>query len=166
MISVYDLYDLHAILVRIRFSPKNTMNYDIVLKVIDVLTNKCENNDSNQFRIAIQSINGLENNDLYDFIYIKNKYSYYPVPPLKDENIYQVMISSCNELLRVISEKNEEQIFELADCLHNLPILLVENKLTIPKIFWKNEIKYYRKKWNKDFLLMEQKRLKMIRKHI
>ena len=156
MLSIYDLYDLHAILVRIRFAPEADDNYDIILNVVDVLTNEKKNNGANQFRIAIQSIKNIKGNSLYDFVHIENRYSYYPLPPLKDENIYKVLISSCMELLRVISEKNKERIFELTDCLHNLPIMIVENKYTIPKSFWKKEIKYYRQKWNKSFLTMEQ----------
>jgi len=113
MLSVYDLYDLHAILVRIRFSPDDTVNCDIILRVIDVLTdsrNNFDNSDSNLFRTALQLVNGLENNDLYDFAFVENKYSYFPLPPLKDERIYTVLIRSFEELLCVIENNNKEQI--------------------------------------------------------
>ena len=160
MLSVYDLYDLHAILVRIRFSPEDTVNHDVISKVIGVLTDNLNNSDdcdSNQFRSAIQSIKGLENNNLYDFAYVENKYSYFPLSSLKDEKIYTVLIHCCEELLCAIENNNREQILELSDCLHNLPIYIVENKFAIPKNFWKNEIEYYRKKWNKKFLVAEQR---------
>ena len=157
MLSIYDLYDLHAIFVRIRFSPENAINYDIIQKVTDVLKNNRENSDANQFRIAVRSVSGLEKNKLYDFIYTENKYIYYPLSPLSDESICAVLISCCEELLRVISEKNTEHISAIADCLHNLPIFIAENNLTIPKNFWKYEVTLYRKKWNKNFLLAEQK---------
>lgn len=163
MLNVYDLYDLHAIIVRMRISPEDAVNYDVMLKVIDVLTahrNNFDNCDSNQFRSAIQLINGLENNDLYDFAYIENKYSYFPLPPLKDEKIYTVLIRSCEELLYAIKNNNREQILELSDCLHNLPVFIVENKFAIPKSFWKKEIKHYRKKWNYRFLVAEQQAFK------
>ena len=113
MLTVYDLYDLHAIFVIMRFSPEDKVNCDIMSKVIEVLTDERENSDSNQFRVAIQSVCGLERNALYDFIYVENKYSYYPLPPLSDESVYAVLISSCEELLRVISGKNKEQISEV-----------------------------------------------------
>lgn len=159
MLNLYDLYDLHAILVRIRFSPDDTLNYDIIRSVITVLidNNKnFDNCDSNQFRHAIQSLTELEHNDLYDFVYVENKYSYFPLPPLKDKRIYEVLIRSCEELLYAIEKNRREQILELSDCLHNLPVYLVENKFTIPKHYWKNEIKQYRKKWNNRFLVTEQ----------
>jgi len=159
MLSVYDLYDLHAIFVRIRFSPENSINYDIMLKVVDVLTKERGNSNENQFRVALQSVNGLEKNELYDFIYIENKYSYYPMPPLKNEKTYVVLIACCEELIRVIAQKDIEQITELADCIHNLPIFIVENNFIIPKKFWKNEIQCYRKKWNKSFLSIEQRNI-------
>ena len=144
MLSVYDLYDLHAILVRIRFSPDDAINYDIMLKVMDVLTNNRDNFDPNQFRLAIQSVNGLRNNNLYDFAYVENKYSYFPLSPLKDEKIYSVLVRACEEMLCVIEEHNKEHILDLSDCLHNLPLLIVEHHLTIPESYWNNEIKYYR----------------------
>ena len=157
MLNIYDLYDLHAILTRIRFSPETPANYEIISRVIDVLTNKSINDAPNQFRLVLREIDELKNDDLYDFVYVENKYSYYPLSPLKDENIYYVLISALEELLDTISRKSKEQISDLADCLHNLPIFIVENELNIPKQFWKNEVKYYRKKWNKSFLLYEQK---------
>ena len=156
MLSIYDLYDLHAIFVRIRFSPEDDKNYEIVSKVIGVLADNRGSSEANQFRIDLRSINGLENNALYDFVYVDNKYTYYPLSWLKEERIYEVLSSCCKEMLRVITKNNTECVAELADCLHNLPILIVENKLTIPKTFWKNEVKLYRKKWNKHFLMLEQ----------
>lgn len=55
MLCVYDLYDLHSILVRIRSSPCNEMNKEIVVKVIDVLKNRECNNDVNQFILKLKS---------------------------------------------------------------------------------------------------------------
>lgn len=153
MISVYDLYDLHAILVNIRSSPSNEINKEVILKVINVLKNRDCSNDMNQFRIALQPIYALSQDVLYAFTSVENKYCYFPLPFLKDEKIYTVLVSACEHLLTAICAKNEEKIYDLADCLHNLPIFIVENSYSIPKKYWKNEVKYYRKKWDKDFLI-------------
>ena len=159
MLSVYDLYDLHSILVNIRFSPCNEMNKEIILKVIHVLKNR-DCNDANQFRIALQPINALYKDELYAFTSIENKYCYFPLPFLKDEKIYTILIKACEQLLMAICEKNEKKIYDLADCLHNLPIYIVESNYSVPKKYWKNEIKYYRTKWDNNFLMDEQKLFK------
>ena len=160
MLSVYDLYDLHAIYTGIRFLPSNEINEAIVQKTILVLKNRHLTCVSNPFRIALRPICVLDKNELYKFALIDNKYSYFPLPFLKNEKIYLVLIKACEELLSSIREKNEERTYDLADCLHNLPIVLTENNYSIPKQYWKNEISYYRSKWNKDFLVCEQAILK------
>ena len=75
----------------------------------------------------------------------QNVYTYMPFI-LKDEAIYNVLISACKEMKNVIIGTNSEQIADLADCLHNLPIYIAESKGSIPKMFWQNEVAFYRKK--------------------
>lgn len=157
MLSVYDLYDLHTLFVCIRSSPDDALNYNVIGKIINVLDNRYINNESNQFRVALQSIDQISTRDLYSFVFTKNKYCYYPLPFLDNERIYKVLINSCKELQNIMVEKDINKIYDLADCLHNLPIYVVESRYSIPNTYWKNEIKYYRKKWNKDFLLNEEK---------
>lgn len=159
MLSFYELYDLHAIFVGIRFSPMNAINEDILLSVIDVLKNRHNIDELNQFRVALQAISSRDTEELYNFSLVENKYCYFPLSFLKDEKIYLLLIKACEKLLEAVNEKNQEKIYDLADCLHELPIFLSENRYTIPKKYWKNEIKYYRKKWDKTFLVEEQKSL-------
>jgi hypothetical protein len=59
-----------------------------------------------------------------------------------------------------VNENNTERVYDLADALHDLPILLVANNFSIPACYWKQHIKYYRKKWNENFLKKEQKSMK------
>ena len=160
MISIYDLYDLHSILVGIRFAPQSRINKAVVSKAIEVLENRHKNNDFNQFRKAIHSIALLDDNKLYDWAEVENRYCYMPLPFLKDEKIYNILIKSLECLSNELDQKKDEKIYDLADCLHNLPIVLTENHYTIPKSFWKNEIASYRLKWDQSFLLDEQKKLK------
>lgn len=158
MINEYDLYDLHAIFVSIRFSPNNDTNYDVLVNVINVL-NDIDNANTNQFRTALRTIEKLKETEIYSFVFTENKYCYFSLPFLKNKKIYQVLICACSELVNAIKEKHTEKVIALADCLHNLPILIVENKYSIPKSFWK-EINTYRKKWNETFLLLEEKSFK------
>lgn len=157
MIGVYDLYDLHSIFTGIRLSPNSKINCKIILNIIRVL--KTKEDRTNQFRVAIQSILEQDEEHLYDFAFVENKYTYFPLPFLKDEKIYQLLIEACEQLLVAIKEENTEKIYDLADCLHDLPIFLTQNKYTIPKQFWKNEIEGYRRKWDKNFLKKSQKRI-------
>ena len=102
---------------------------------------------------ALQSIYAVSQDELYAFTAVENKYCYFPLPFLKDEKIYMILIKACEHLLSAICEKNEAKIYDLADCLHNLTIVIAGNNYSIPKKFWKTEVKYYRKKWDKDFLI-------------
>lgn len=151
MLSIYDLYDLHAIFYSIRFSPADITNYDIVCNVRSVLEKRHLCNDINQFRKSLRKI-PLLNQELYSFVYIDNRYTYFSLPFLKNEKIYVFLIKACDELLNVIIENNTEKIADLADCLHNLPIIIVENNYSIPKSYYENELKTYQKKWGKLFL--------------
>lgn len=160
MLSFYELYDLYSIFVGIRSSPNNAINKEVLLSVINVLKNRHNSDELNQFRLALQPISVRDTEELYNFSLVENKYCYFPLSFLKDEKIYLVLIKACEKLLEAVNEKNTEKIYDLADCLHNLPIFITENKYTIPKKYWKNEIKYYRKKWDKTFLIEEQKLLK------
>ncbi len=161
MLCLYDLYDLHSIFIGVRTSPHNEINIEIMSRVIGVLKNRFNDDGINQFRIALRPINSLDREGLYRFTLIDNVYCYFPLPFLKDEKIYLLLIKACEHLLKAICEKNEEKIYDLADCLHNLPIIIAENKYSIPKKYWKNEVQYYRSKWEKDFLIEEQKLFKM-----
>lgn len=159
MINVYDLYDLHAILVNIRSSVDDEVNYKVVINLISILEKRMYNHELNQFRNALKSIDKLKENKRYEFIFTENQYTYFPLPFLKNEVIYLILIDSCKELLNALSEKNNVKVYDLTDCLHNLPIFLADNNYSIPKRYWKNEIKDYRRKWNKEFLVNEQKLL-------
>lgn len=160
MLSVYELYDLHMILVAIRSYPDDSINRDVVSNIIAVLNNRTESDEINQFRKALQSVESIDRNGIYDFVFTENKYSYFPLPFLKDERIYEILFAALEELFFALNEGNSERIVDLADCLHTLPIILVENQYSIPNTFWKKIVNYYRNKWNNDFLRAEQKSLK------
>lgn len=160
MICIYDLYDLHAIFTAVRSSPQSKINADVISRAIEVLKNRHINNETNQFRTALRTIGLLDTQGLYEFAFVENKYCYFPLPFLKDEKIYLLLIKACENMLKAISENNEDKIYDLADCLHNLPIIIADNKYSIPNQYWKNEVRYYRLKWEKDFLVEEQKSFK------
>ena len=157
MLNTYDLYDLYAVFVGIRSHPDHPLNGTIIDRIICVFNSR-ESGDINQIRKAIQNAGNLQKDDIYSFASTENVYTYMPFI-LKDEAIYTVLLSVCKEMKNVIIGANSEQITDLADCLHNLPIYIAESKGSIPKVFWKNEVALYRKKWNKQFIAEIQKQL-------
>ena len=157
MLNTYDLYDLYAIFTGIRSNPDHPLNRTIIDRIISVLKDR-ESNEFNQIRKAIQSAGKLPKDDIYSFASTENVYTYMPFI-LKDEAMYTVLLSVCKEMKNVIIGTNIEQITYLADCLHNLPIYIAESKGSIPNMFWKNEVAFYRKKWNKRFLAEIKKQL-------
>ena len=160
MLSYFELYDLHYIICCIRSFPDAALNLQVIEAVIMVLNNRNYCNNFNQLRTALQPLNKFDIEGRYSFAQIKNVYCYYPLSFLKNENIYLVLCKSCEKLKEAIIENNVEKIYDLADCIHNLPIYLSENKYMIPKSFWKKEVRCYREKWDKTFLVTEQKKMK------
>ncbi len=160
MLQCYDLYDLHAVFVNIRSCPDYPLNESVLNKILSVLNDQENNHDINQIRKAIQPLLLLDDKGIYQFANTENKYSYFPHPTIKDNNIYDFLIIVCQALLQAVKKSTNEQITDMADCFHNLPIQITENKNMIPLRFWKNEVKCYRKKWDKQFLMGEEKMFK------
>lgn len=150
MLNSFDLYDLYAIFVNIRNNEYDVLNGDIVSKILDVLKNRTVNFETNQFRTALSTFD-LSKQPEYSFVYTQNVYTYIP-SLIKEEKVYELLEIVCEELLKIISQHKYEQVRDLADVLHNLPLMIVEQNLSIPVDFWCSEIKYYRKKWNNSFL--------------
>ena len=159
MFNVYELYDLHRVLIAIRAYPEDPLNKAIVSNILTVLNQRFENHNFNQIRKALQSVDGICEKDIYDFVFTENSYTYFPLPFLKDEGVYAILCAAMEELVVSFEEKKPKKIIDLADCLHNLPIVLAENHYTIPKKAW-TFIEYYRSKWNNSFLQAEQKSIK------
>lgn len=120
--------------------------------MIDVLNISQNQYEINQFRITLRKRTALDEEELYKFVFCSNEYTYFPVS-LQDEHVHDILLNSCHYLLKAVEENNIEKIKALANCLHNLPIYIVENKHSIPKDFWKREVNYYRKKWDSTFLM-------------
>ncbi len=154
MLSVYDLYDLSAIFTAIRENPKYDYNKTVLESVLMVFSRRNYHHNHNQFRIALQEISNLDKN-IFFFVDTLNVYSY-TSGFLKDEKIYSVLTKATQDLLGLINSEKWEQAEALADCLHNLPIDIAENKFTLPKSYWRAEFKYYRKNWDKSFLKDEE----------
>ncbi len=157
LICDQDLYDISACLMRIRNDPTDPFNETVVNQLLYVLHKEIASNVFvfNSIRSAVSTISNLDKEKWY-FAFHENVYVHFAI--LKDEKIYNILIKALSSLKQVIAEGNKDKIDDLADCLHCLPDIIAENRFKITKSYWKTHVQYYRKKWDKDFLLQEQKK--------
>ena len=154
----HDLFDISAVLVRIRYAPLDSFNEIIMNKILKILSTPDSDNsfNFNKIRIALSEIPYIDKGK-WEFVFHNNFYVHTNI--LKDENIYRLLITICTEIINVIKKGNQTQIDNLVDAVHCLPDILAENRFLIPKSYWKSHIQYYRDKWDKNFLKIEQKLL-------
>lgn len=150
MLNYFDLYDLHEIFTNVRNDPYCTLNEKIMSKTLQVLKDRNYNFEVNQFRSALCTLD-LSSHPEYSFVFTQNIYPHIPYL-IKEYKIYRLLEEACEELLNVVKSGNHDQIRDLSEALHNLPLILAENGLSIPKTFWDYDIQRYRKKWDKMFL--------------
>lgn len=146
---------MSAVFIRIRADIEHPLNVEIMSQMLNAL-NCNESFDENKVRRYISTVNGLDR-EIWDFAFHNNLYVNHAI--LKDNNIYSVLSTSCTVLKNVLKKGNYEQAYELVDCIQSLPEILADNHFTITKSFWKVNIKRYRDKWDKNFLIQEQKAL-------
>jgi hypothetical protein len=159
LICNYDLYDITAILVQIRYEPKYPLNKQIIDNVVQVLVTPDKDNNfvCNKIRAAVSKIVDLDKEKWW-IMYNENVYVHISI--IKDRRVYDVLIKALNALGTIIQGGNEIQIDDLVDAIHCLPDIIAENRFSITKSYWKTHIKPYRDKWDGDFLKAEQRRWK------
>lgn len=157
MISKNDLYDINSSLILIRNNIRYKFNIAILDKIIQVLMCNGQDFEDNQVRKAIASISNLDQ-ELWYYVYHNNIYTNHKL--LKNSQIYKLLITICNTLKELLEVQEFDKAYDLVDSVHCLPEIIAENNFSIPKSYWKSFIKSYRKKWDKTFLVQEQKLLK------
>ncbi len=148
---VYNLCDLSAIFKIIRMFPSAPKNEEIMDAVLKGLTNGNLRQEENLFRHMLRRVEGLDKN-IFQFVFIENMYVVFEGRPM-DELAKQILIKGCKAIEEAVKSKNWEKTEDLADALHNLPVLIVKNNMKIPKSFFKNELRWYIKKWGENFTL-------------
>lgn len=154
MISQNDLYDITSALVAIRNDIRNKFNFEILSKIIQVLRYTEKEYEDNQVRKALADVQGLDQERWY-YIYHNNVYVNRRF--LKNKYAYEILIKLCEESIYALKNQNFERAYDLIDCYHCLPDIMADNHFRIPKNYWKTYIKPYRDKWDKTFLVAEQK---------
>ena len=147
----YDLYDLYAVFVLIRAYPDdkaNALAVDAVKEVVDAPQGQFGH--TNAIRSRLGNIPELDREKWF-FIDTQNVYTYMP-PILKEERAYALLSACLAEMQEAVTVGNPDRIYDLADALHNIPLILAKEKKDQFRVI-KQMISYvYRPKWNKDFL--------------
>ena len=149
--SVYDLYDIYAVIVYIRAYPDDAKIKDIA-KAVKRLIDKPqrENGDYNDVRRAISSIEGIDKKR-WNWAFTENIYTYIP-PDIRDEFTYRVLSLGFAEIIECIESGDGERIYRVADAMHNVPIIFSQYDIKEAKKHIQREISFYRKEYNGEFL--------------
>ena len=151
LLTNYDFYDIYWSIVLMR-SDGLGYDYAIAKAIKDTIDAEQTDNvvECNIIRSVLSNITELNEYNKWEWRFVKNVYTY-GVKVIKDEFSYQILSAIFEELLSCLKEPDEEQINDLKDALHNIPIILAEESKHIKKHIAR-EIARYRNKWNKSFL--------------
>ena len=156
LLTNYDLHDLLAVFVILRAHPSNPGS-EVAVKAIKEIIDAPQADNTvppNVIRSKLSSIPSLDG-DIWYFIDTQNLYTY-GTAVIKDEQTYAILSACLAEMLTALAEGSPERVSDLADALHNVPIILAEGKRNRPRAVKRDitrEISYcYRSRWNKDFL--------------
>ena len=147
----YDLYDLHQVFLFFRMYPEDPVNQKILCelqKLIDTpqIGNIIENNI---LRRRLQSVD-FADRELFDWVKTENIYTA-NVNIIKDPDCYKILSEALKEFS--FAQNNPEQFSDLADTVHDIPLIMTEKeKQSKKKKTMKRICASYRKKWNPDFL--------------
>ncbi len=157
LLTNHDLHDLHAVFVILRAHPSDPGSKAAVKAVKEIIDAPQADNTvpPNIIRSGLSAISSLDR-DIWYFIDTQNVYTYGTSVIIKDDRAYAILSACLAEMLTALAEKDPERVSDLADALHNIPIILSEGKKNSPRAVKRDitrEISYcYRSKWNKDFL--------------
>ena len=151
LLTNYDLYDLYAVFLLIRAYPSDQANALAVAAVKEIVdAPQGQLGRTNAIRTCLGNIPELDREKWF-FIDTPNVYTWMP-PILKDEKSYAILSACLEEMQKAMRSGNTDRIYDLADALHNIPLILAEGKKDQFRAI-KQMISYaYRPKWNKNFL--------------
>lgn len=155
MIFKNDLYDIGFALSIIRNTIREKDNPTILSQIITVLESNELTND-NQIRKVISHVEGIDS-ELWNFAFHNNVYVVHQM--VKNTALYSLLIKIMQCLKSQLLNEDYERAYDLLDCIHCLPTIIADNNLIIPKSFWNTYVRGYREKWDRSFLLHEQKKV-------
>ena len=145
----YELYDLHSVICNIRFVPMAPENEKILQALYELFSKPQTDNiiRANQVRHSLAELDQLDP-ERWEWVRTFNLYVY-GLDVIDDIRYSQVLLIGLKELLLCVQEKNEKRIFDCADAMHNVPVIIADSSDPKKDILF--EIGSYSKKWNPDF---------------
>ena len=134
LLTNYDFYDIYWSIVLMR---SDGLGYDYAVSKAMKDTIDAEQKDNivelNKIRSVLSDIQELKEYKKWQWILTKNVYTY-GVKIIKDDFAYQILSAMFEELLDSLKEPNEERINDLKIALHNIPIILADERKRIKNI--------------------------------
>ena len=152
LLTNYDCYDIYWSIVLLRADDKFEYDFAVIKAMKDTIDDKQEDNavEWNIVRNALSKIAELQDDPKWEWIFTKNVYTY-GVRIIKAPLPYQILSAAFDEMMTCLKQPVAEQLYDLKDALHNVPIILAEQGKRAEKQILR-EISNYRKKWNRSFL--------------
>lgn len=152
----YDFYDLYALIIFFRADTDKVSQYTKALEqIVSYMTEPASENvlEFNTVRKILRShVNETEEG--LSWIWAENVYTG-NVLIIKNGKYYNILVAIFQEMIQCARDK--QRLWQLCDATHNIPTLLVASKK--PKKIIKSMVRFYRKDYNKDFLVEELKRM-------
>ena len=150
-LTPYDLHDIYAVFLLIRACPTDDDNALAIATIKELVdAERGDFSRANAVRVCLGRIPDLDREKWF-FIDTMNVYTWMP-PVIRDETVYAILSACLAEMLTALRIGDRERIYDLADAIHNIPVILAEGKNDKLRAI-KREISYcYRPKWNRDFL--------------
>lgn len=156
------LESLYRIFVLVRIKIDEQYSIGIMEKIQEVLDENIL--DYEILKKKIFSIGGLDeySRDYLDNALntIKNRYTdnYEEI-----DKYIPVIKEAVDTVVHLLKEQHIERVYDLVDAIHCLPIAILEKKAWKPVEFWENYIYPYRAKWDKFFLLEQEKKIRKVK---
>lgn len=149
LMDKYSFYDMHSVLVGIRFKPDNPCNAEIARAIYEVLSEPQKDNlvELNIIRKALAKIDSLDDERFY-WVHTENIYTY-GWKFIKEDLPYRILAGGFSKISSLAESRDLERLEDLADALHNVPILFADGCKNLKKAV-KIEFHYYNKKYKTD----------------
>lgn len=153
----YDFYDLYTVILCVRAKPDDRNLIPVLKEIVSFIDKPQSGNgiEDNNIRKVIRSCHAEET----EYLSFAKTYNVYTagVRIMKNDTYYRILSKLFNELILSL-EEGKERTSLAADCFHNIPLILADEKKPEKRI--NAEIKDYCKKYNTGFLAEELKILK------
>jgi len=122
----YDFYDIHSVLTMLRAKPEKEYNIEIVKAVFEVLSTPQTDNtiDDNIIRKKLRTIETLDKDD-FRWVFVDNIYTY-GWKIIKNEMCYGLLANGFQMMLEYVALGDFQRLEDLADALHNVPLLFAD----------------------------------------